>query len=86
VRIDYRTAPGTADADSDYRTASGELTFARGATSATVSIEVNGDLVREPAETFQVELLNPRGALIGDGIGTCAIRDDDGGKRRSARH
>lgn len=51
-----------------------------------MSIDVRGDLERELAETFHVELLNPRGALIGDGTGICTIRDDDGGKRRSARH
>ena len=56
VTVNYATANGTALAGSDYTAASGTLTFAPGQTSKTVTVNVTGDTVAEPNETFVVNL------------------------------
>ncbi len=46
------------------------MTFAPGDTSETVTVQVNGDTVVEPNETFNVNLSNATGgAAIADGLG-----------------
>jgi hypothetical protein len=77
VTVDYATAAGTATAGSDYLTTSGTLIFDAGATTRTVTVVVNGDLLDEPDETFLVNLSNPVNASISDGQGQGAITDDD---------
>jgi hypothetical protein len=77
VTFDWATAAGTATAGVDYVTASGSRTIAAGATSATIAITVNGDVVDEANETFTVGLSNPSNATIADGSGTGTITDDD---------
>ncbi len=55
--VAYATADGTATtADNDYAPTSGTLTFAAGATSAVITVLINGDTKNEPDETFQVNL------------------------------
>ena len=61
----------------DYVTASGSRTIAAGATTATVAITVNGDVMDEANETFTVGLSNPGNATIADASGTGTITDDD---------
>jgi hypothetical protein len=61
----------------DYVTASGSRTIAAGATSVTIAITVNGDVVDEANETFTVGLSNPANATIADATGTGTITDDD---------
>src|SRR3954452_12484938 len=56
VTVAYATGNGTATAGSDYRAASGTLTFAPGETIKTITILVNGDRIGEPNETFVVNL------------------------------
>ena len=77
VTLDWATAPGTATAGTDFVSASGSRTIAAGATSATIVITVNGDLVDEADETFTVALSNPANATIADGSGQGTITDDD---------
>lgn len=77
VTVAYATANGTAQAKSDYIAASGKLTFQPGQTSRTISIAVQGDRKREPNETFYVQLSNPAGATIDDGVATGTILNDD---------
>src|SRR5262249_25571612 len=43
VSVDYATADDTANAGSDYVTASGKLLFAPGTTTQTISVLINGD-------------------------------------------
>ena len=52
TRVRYQTADGTAIAASDYTARSGEIVFAAGVTSMTVSIAVIGDTTPEADETF----------------------------------
>ena len=57
---------------------SGTVSFAAGATSATVRIAVKGDLAAEPNETFSVTLSAPTGgATLGRASATGTIRNDD---------
>jgi hypothetical protein len=77
VTFNWATAPGTATAGADYATASGSRTIAAGATSTTIAITVNGDVLDEVNETFTLALSNPAGATIADGSGTGTITDDD---------
>src|SRR5690606_32684882 len=78
VSMDYTTADGTATtADNDYNAASGTATIAEGATSVTISVEVIGDTVNEPDESFTVELSNPVGAELADAQGIGSIINDD---------
>jgi hypothetical protein len=77
VTVDYATADGTATAGSDYQAASGTLTFAPGETGKTVAVQVLGDRLPEPNETFVVNLSSPTSATIADGQGTGTILDDE---------
>jgi hypothetical protein len=77
VRVDYRTLNGTAVAPGDYKAKSGTVTFLLGATQRTIAIAVKGDRTTEPNETFLVELLNPRKAVIADPQGQGTIVNDD---------
>jgi hypothetical protein len=77
VTVGYATSNGTATAGSDYQSASGTLTFAPGETGKTLSVLVNGDTAREPAETVTVTLSSPVNASLGTSA-TLTITDDDG--------
>ena len=77
VTVSYRTVDGTAEAGSDYKSASGELRFEPGETTETVSVETLEDELSEDAERFTVELSAASGATVSDGIGEGTISDDD---------
>jgi probable HAF family extracellular repeat protein len=77
VTVAYATANGTATAGSDYLATSGSLTFAPGETSKTINVQVIGDRLPEPNETFGVNLSSPTNAIIADGQGTGTILDDE---------
>ena len=75
----YSTTPGgTATAGTDYTAiASTPLHFAANQTTATFTVEVNGDTTVESDETFFVSLTNPANATIANGQGTGTIKNDD---------
>lgn len=76
--VDYATADGTASAGSDYAAASGQLSFAAGETSKTITVVVSGDTTVEGHETLFLNLSNPtNGATLGDAQAVGAIRNDD---------
>ena len=78
ISVDVATADGTATQPSDYDpVGSTTLTFAPGETTKTVDVTVHGDTTVEPDETFTVQLSNPVGAGIADGVGNGTIVDDD---------
>src|SRR5205085_9216194 len=57
--VAWATSNATATAGSDYAAASGFVTFAAGATTATFTVAVLGDNVVEGDETFVVTLSSP---------------------------
>jgi hypothetical protein len=77
VTFDWATSLGSATAGTDYVAASGSRTIAAGATTASFSVTVNGDVVDELDETFGIALSNPGNATIADGSGLGTITDDD---------
>ena len=78
VIVSYATSPGTAQAPSDYSSASGTLTFMPGTDAMPLSVQVNGDVLDEPDEFFLLALTSPIGASMEDAEGYARIRDDDG--------
>ncbi len=83
VTVSYSTANGTATGgaictgSTDYKTTSGTLTFTPGQTSQPITVQVCGDTVPEPDETFLVNLTSANGATIATGQGMGTIIDDD---------
>lgn len=77
VSIDYATADGTATAGSDYVAKTANVVIPAGSSSVTIGVDVNGDTVTEPNETFFVNLTAATGANIGDGQGVGTINNDD---------
>ncbi len=75
VTVAYSTADGTATAPSHYATVSGTLTFAPGATTQTITVNVVGDLLQEPDETFFVNMSAATNATIADAQGTGTIQN-----------
>lgn len=78
VRVDYETVAGTAAAGQDFTSTSGELVFAAGETSKTVSVPILGDISDEDTETFILLLARVQGATFADSQGTGTIVDNDG--------
>lgn len=56
---------------------SGSLSFAAGQTSKTLTVNVAGDLVVEPHETFRLRLSNPDDAIIAVGSVTTTVSNND---------
>jgi hypothetical protein len=85
VTVKYATANGTATAGSDYIATSGTVTFAPGETSKTIVVQVCGDTIDEPDETFVVNLSQPTNATIADNQAVGTIIDDERNGRFSCR-
>lgn len=77
VKVRFATANGTATAGTDYVAKSGTITFTPGQTLKKVPITVKGDKLKEPDETFFVDLDNAQNAVIGDSQGIATIVDND---------
>ena len=77
VSVNYSTQNGTAVAGTDYRAASGRLTFAPGETSKTIPIAIIGDRVVGADGYLLVNLQGAKQARIGDGQGVVSISDDE---------
>jgi len=77
VTVKYTTVNKTALAGLDYNSKSGTLTFQPGETAKNISIEIQGDTIFAPKETFNVKLSNPSNATLGDKLGLGSITNDD---------
>lgn len=77
VSVQFATVNGTALAGSDYIATSGTLTFAPGQSFGQINVQVLGDVVAEPHETFSVLLTNPTNATLADAEGVGTILNDD---------
>ena len=78
VSVSYATSDGTAEAGSDYESASGTVTFPPGETSKTISVTVNGDDEAEGNETFTLALTStPNGQIDPDNSSAGAVITND---------
>ncbi len=78
VVVGWATTPGSALAGSDFQAVSGTVTFTPGQTTATITVQIVGDVVSEPTESFYVSLNLVSGpAMIGDGLAVITITNDD---------
>lgn len=76
--VDFETRAGSASGGLDFQSASGRIEFAAGETAKTLEVEILGDLLDEPDESFTVMLSNPdSGLALADGEATGTIEDDD---------
>ncbi len=78
VMFNVATSNGTATAGSDYvaRSLAGQ-SIPAGMTSQAFNVTINGDIVLEPNETFNVTVSNVAGATLADGAGVGTIVNDD---------
>ncbi len=79
VKVDYSTLEGTAIIGSDYEGAIGQLIFAPGESSKTVTVRILGDFVDEPIEKFEFIMMNPVNATMENNRATITILNDDEG-------
>ena len=79
VTVNYTTANNNAIAGIDYTATSGQLSFAPGETTKTITVTVFGDNIAEANESFFVNLSNPTNSLIDPnaGQGIVTITDDE---------
>jgi hypothetical protein len=77
VTVNYATSDGSATAGADYQAAAGTLTFAPGETSKTITVQVIGDRLAEPDESFFVNLSGPTNVVISEARGMGTIVDDE---------
>jgi hypothetical protein len=78
VTVTATTIQGSALANKDYKTTTTTLTFAPGVTTVNFNVQIIGDLIFEPTETFTVSLSNPSAnAVLVRGSATVTIFDND---------
>lgn len=75
--VNYATTNGTAFSRYDYTATSGTLFFNPGETSKTVNVEILGDTIYEPNETFSLVLSGAGNGTIAKNIGVGTIIDND---------
>ena len=70
VWLEYATVDGSATAWDDYEPTSGSLTFGSGQSVETITVHVTGDTLDEPQETFYLDVGDPFGTSLGQGVAT----------------
>lgn len=77
VTVCFTTAGSSASPGSDFIAVDWALVFEPGVTSQEITVWIQGDVTHELNETFIVELCDPDGATLSDGIGLGTIVNDD---------
>ncbi len=78
VRVSYASADGTARiSDLDYRGKTGTIVIPVGATTAYLTLEIQGDKIWEYDENMTVTLTAATGSSINGGTATLTITNDD---------
>ena len=78
VTVTATTVQGSALAGKDYKTTTTTLTFAPGVTTVSFNVQILGDVIGEPTETFTVSLTNPSAnAVLVRSSATVTIIDND---------
>jgi len=77
--VRFATENGSALSGNDYRASSGTVNFRSGRTTATFSLSIVNDRVRESSEQFTVRLSSPSSGweLGNDNVATVTITDND---------
>ncbi|GAB6071085.1 hypothetical protein JCM30760_21820 [Thiomicrorhabdus hydrogeniphila] len=75
ITVDYATNDGTAVATTDYTAQNGELTFAPGETSKTISIALINGRDTSTTKIFTIDLSNPINATISDAQAEVSLLD-----------
>ncbi|MDH4049825.1 MAG: PQQ-dependent sugar dehydrogenase [Gammaproteobacteria bacterium] len=75
--VAYTTVDGTAKAAEDYESRKGTVTFLRGETTKSLTIEIVGDTLDEDDEVFSVSFGNPVGLALNSSLTTGTIVDND---------
>jgi hypothetical protein len=82
VSVDYATRNGTALAGQDFIATQGSLKIYPNEDHALILVEVMGDNLPEPDETFYLDVFNPVGGSFGPGVvqltAVRTILNDDG--------
>ena len=77
LTVDYATSDGSAQADVDYASTSGTLSFKAGESSKTIEVAVLDDSHDEGEETLTLRLSNPSGGRLTDASATGTIENRD---------
>ena len=77
VTVDYYAEDGTANPDDYNAISTTQLVFNPGDTTRTIAVDVMGDRLDEPNETFFVHLANASNAALLDNQGRGTITDND---------
>jgi len=76
ITVNYSTLPGTAVAGTDYAAVSGSLTIPANQNVGYIDVPVTADSLRQPDQTFFVQLSTPTNATInGTGKATGTIQN-----------
>jgi len=82
LSVNYATRDGTARAGTDYLAVSGKLMLYPAESQAVIPVEIIGDSLAEPNETFYLDISNPVGGSFLNGATTLTamrtVLDDDG--------
>jgi len=77
VTVDFTTQDDSAEGGEDFLATSGALTFAPGETVKEISVDIIGDTIEEPDESFSVVLSQSVNATLADEQGLGTIQNDD---------
>ncbi len=77
VSVDYATVAGSATAPEDFVAAAGTLIIPAGSVSAVLAIAVEGDVLEEGDESFEVSFSNVVNASLDRSEAAVVVRDDD---------
>lgn len=81
LSVDYTTRDGSAKAGLDYVATHGTLVIYPNENQAVIAVQILGDKIPEPDETFYLDVTHPVGGSFGDGVimltGMRTIVNDD---------
>src|SRR6185436_17936123 len=77
ISVHFDTLAGTALAGVDFVATSGDLVFAAGETTKTVTVSLVNDTLVEPTESFSLKLSGAVNATISNDTATGTIIDND---------
>jgi beta-glucanase (GH16 family) len=77
VSVQYATMDGTAKAGVDYTAVSGTVNIQAGQTETYVDVQVTGDSLRQPDQTFYMQLSSPVNCTLGTAQATATIVNSD---------